>query len=113
MPTPGVPVDEMIKQVARDVYRDSNERQTPAVYGLLLEDFVFVNGPAPSGTPAQHIDAAAESWALIKDSRNPADFDSFAQLRADQLRRVPAAPSTLPSVVATQPKAAGGGATSE
>ena len=101
LPTPGLPIDQMIKQVAREVYRDSGGLQTPAIYGLLLEDFAFVAGSAaPSPTPnPPRIDAAAEAWALIKDSQYPDDFERFArafpssdlaqaaEIRAAQLRR--------------------------
>jgi uncharacterized caspase-like protein len=46
LPTPGLSIDEVMKRVARDVDRESNGRQTPAIYGLLLEDFALVT-PTP------------------------------------------------------------------
>jgi len=85
-----------------EVYRDTQHQQTPYLYG-------FLSGPLyPAGVPrndvAPKVDAAAETWALIRDSRNPEDFEDFAKaypgsdyapgarVRAAALRRV-AAPS--------------------
>jgi formylglycine-generating enzyme required for sulfatase activity len=104
LPTPGISVDDLMRQVAREVNHDSAGKQTPALYGLLLEDFALVPGggsmrtanepPAPRTT-----DVALEAWELVKNSSNPADFDEFAKqfpasdrvplakLRAAQLRR--------------------------
>ncbi len=51
--TPGVAADEALKRVARAVNRATEGRQTPAIYGLLLEDFEFVPGaPRIAVTPA-------------------------------------------------------------
>jgi formylglycine-generating enzyme required for sulfatase activity len=108
LPTPGVTVGQMMQDVARAVYRDSGARQTPAIYGLLLEDFPLVAGVNPGPKP----DAAAETWALIRDSRNAEDFEAFAnaypasdlapgaRIRAAQLRR--SAPAAEPPVRAGQ-----------
>jgi len=42
--TPGIAADEALKRVARAVNRATDGKQTPAIYGLLLEDFSFVAG---------------------------------------------------------------------
>jgi len=94
--TPGLPLGEMITRVAREVDRDSGSKQTPAIYGLLLEDFPLVAGTASAPT---HFSADTEAWELVKTSQNPEDFDEFARnfpdsdlaraakMRAAQLRR--------------------------
>jgi len=99
LPTPGVTLGQMMQDVARAVYRDSGARQTPAIYGLLLEDFPLVAGVNPV---RPNPDAATETWALIRDSRNAEDFEAFAnaypgsdlapgaRIRASQLRRTAA-----------------------
>ncbi len=58
-----------MRQVAREVNRDSAGKQTPALYGLLLEDFDLVAGnePAPAApvnsTASSRSDVAQEAWA--------------------------------------------------
>ncbi len=106
----GTPADTMFKEVARAVDKASAGKQTPQVYGLLLEDFAF----RPGQQQVARLDAAAEAWALIRSSENAEDFDRFARdfaghemakvavLRAGQLRRqvavvaAPAAPVAAP-----------------
>ena len=39
---PGIAADEAMKRVARAVNKATEGRQTPVIYGLLLEDFAFV-----------------------------------------------------------------------
>jgi formylglycine-generating enzyme required for sulfatase activity len=89
---PGLSLNQVMQQVGREVYRDSGATQTPAIYGLLLEDVTL--RPA-----ASRVDAAEEAWCLIKGSQLPEDFEQFAasfpeselaataRLRASQLRR--------------------------
>jgi hypothetical protein len=111
LPTPGVKMRELMDDVARDVYRDSGEKQLPAIYGLLLEDFPLV----ASGVPALHVDPATEAWNGIKDSTNPVDFERFAQafpasdlaatahFNAERLRRPTPAPVDVPRSGPTVP----------
>ena len=73
LPTPGVPIDQLIKQVARDVHR-VREKQTPAIYGLLYEDFTFVAGKAP--VPAN---TCGDGWAMVKESNDVAVLTAFTQ----------------------------------
>jgi len=83
LPTPGVPVDQLIKQVAREVYQDSHQRQTPAVYGMLMEDFAFVPGTAPPGNTGPSRDLTAEQdlafWNSIKDGTDRDLFTEYLQ----------------------------------
>jgi hypothetical protein len=78
LPTPGLTVDQMMREVARSTYRDSGEKQTPAIYGLLLEDFPLV-AAAPVPPPPPAIRADEEAWAMTKNSTNPQDFEEFAK----------------------------------
>jgi uncharacterized caspase-like protein len=54
---PGVSIDDAMKRVSRNVARATDERQVPAIYGLLLDDVILVSGsgsapaPAPAPTP--------------------------------------------------------------
>jgi hypothetical protein len=110
LPTPGITVDDLMRQVARDVNRDSAGKQTPALYGLLLEDFTLAPGSAPATGGARApgpspVDASQEAWDLVKNSNNPEDLDDFAKqfpssdrvpvarLRAAQLRRTSQTPA--------------------
>jgi formylglycine-generating enzyme required for sulfatase activity len=79
----------------------------------VVNEFYFF-GPATVNTSAKS-DAAAETWALIKDSQNPDDFEEFAKaypnsdfaagarIRAGQLRRVASPVARVESI--PQPKA--------
>jgi esterase/lipase superfamily enzyme len=42
LPTPGITLEELMRQVAREVYRDSAGRQTPELYTSVGEDFELV-----------------------------------------------------------------------
>ena len=78
LPTPGVPLRQLMDDVSRAVYRDSGEkRQLPAIYGLLLEDFPLVagiGGAVVAPKPDQ------EAWERIRNSTNPEDFDDFVKI---------------------------------
>jgi len=114
LPRPGITVDDLMRQVAREVNHDSAGKQTPALYGLLLEDFALVPGTQPEAALSgasrpPHIDATQQAWELVKNSNNPDDFDDFAKqfpnsdlaplakLRAGQLKRSQA-PSVSPAL---------------
>jgi formylglycine-generating enzyme len=105
LPTPGVPIDQLIKQVARDVHR-VRDIQTPAVYGLLYEDFTFVPGKATSNSNT----TCGDAWAMVKDSTDSSALTSFtrdfgecaSEVRLARLRLTTLAPPPLDS---TRPKA--------
>ena len=77
LPTPGVPLTQLMNDVSRAVYRDSGEKkQLPAIYGLLLEDFPLIAGNGGAVNPvAPDPDIAA--WTAIGNSTTPEDFDDF------------------------------------
>jgi formylglycine-generating enzyme required for sulfatase activity len=91
------------------------ERQVAAIKAKLNKLNTPAGGKAPAPATAR-LDAAAETWALIKDSRNPEDFEALANaytnsdlapgapIRAAQLRRAAtAAPIPAPPVAAAAP----------
>jgi len=105
MNEPGLELHEIFNRVKQDVYYESNKRQNPFTYDDVAGSFYFrpasavVAGPSPAGPGPARMDAAAEAWALVRDSKTPEDFDDFARsfpnsdlaaaakLRAAQLRR--------------------------
>jgi formylglycine-generating enzyme len=93
--------------VTRNV-KDYNPSQVPYTDGQSTGEFPLAGKYKPPTAPAAvttgdyqpaRLDAAAEAWVLIKDSKDLADFEGFARtfpsselagaarLRADQLRR--------------------------
>jgi uncharacterized caspase-like protein len=106
----GLSLDDVFNQVRARVSQKSGNQQIPWSTSSVVGNFYFASGPgsgaanAPSGaTQPPRLDAAAETWALIKNSSSPEDFESFAQtypnsdlaggarIRAAQLRRNSAA----------------------
>jgi uncharacterized caspase-like protein len=104
--TPGLSITNLMEQVGREVNRDSGGKQTPALYGLLLEDFALVpkltSDPVPGpnsqglivGESVQTIDvdkgkiiyhlpftleqaAAAASYFKGELDQKPVDMDGF------------------------------------
>jgi formylglycine-generating enzyme required for sulfatase activity len=113
MNEPGLELHDIFNRVKQAVYFGSNKRQNPFTYDDVAGVFYFRPAGAevpPVPGPAR-LDAAAEAWALVRDSKTPEDFDDFARsfpnsdlaaaarLRAAQLRRAIApvipAPTTL------------------
>jgi len=108
LPTPGVPLSQLMQDVARAVYRDSAEKkQTPAIYGLLLEDFPLVAGNIAPVSPVSVPRPDVDAWDAIRNSAHPEDFDDFlkafpgsdfaptARLKATALRRESAVANPL------------------
>jgi TPR repeat protein len=118
---PGLELHEIFKKVKEEVYYGSNKQQNPFTYDDVAGSYYFRPGtatapPSSAPAPAPRPDAAAEAWALLKNSTNPDDFDDFARafatsdlaatarMRAAQLRRAMVANATnavMPRV--TQP----------
>jgi formylglycine-generating enzyme required for sulfatase activity len=102
----------LLEGVQRQVYEDTRHQQTPYLYGFLSGPLYLasLNAGVASGSASRgdvtpvtpRLDAAAEAWALLRDSKTPEDFDDFARsfpnsdlataarLRAAQLRRAAA-----------------------
>jgi len=97
--SPGLQLREAFQKAKEDVIAASSRRQTPAIYDNLVGTYYLVSAPTSVTPAAARFDGASETWALIKDSTNPEDFESFAQayptsglaagarIRAAQLRR--------------------------
>ena len=79
LPTPGVPLTQLMNDVSRAVYRDSGEKkQLPAIYGLLLEDFPLVAGNGGAVNPVAP-KADVEAWEAIRNLNNAEVFDDFVK----------------------------------
>lgn len=61
---PGVPLDEVMKGVARNVARATNDKQVPSMYGLMLEDLVLLKANARHALDQ-------EAWDAVRNSTNP------------------------------------------
>jgi uncharacterized caspase-like protein len=106
---PGLQLREVFQKAKEDVFAASKKAQNPSIYENIVGAYYLVSAPQPpsGATQPARLDAAAETWALIRNSSSPEDFESFAQaypnsdlaggarIRAAQLRRssVVAAPS--------------------
>jgi formylglycine-generating enzyme required for sulfatase activity len=107
---PGLTLDGVFNKVRAEV-SSSRPTQVPWSTSSVVNEFYFF-GPVTVNTSAKS-DAAAETWALIKDSQNPDDFEEFAKaypnsdfaagarIRAGQLRRAAA-----PAVKRVEPRLA-------
>jgi uncharacterized caspase-like protein len=112
--SPGLQLHDVFRKAKDDVYAASRHAQNPAIYDNVVGDFYLQSPPASvtQAAPSARFDAAAEAWSLLKDSKNPEDFEGFAkafpasdlaraaELRSAQLRRdvaVAAAPKLDPA----------------
>jgi hypothetical protein len=94
---PGLTLDGVFNKVRAEV-STTRPTQVPWSTSSVVNEFYFF-GPVTVNTSGKS-DAAAETWALIKDSQNADDFEEFAKaypnsdfaagarIRAGQLRRV-------------------------
>ncbi len=121
--TPGLNLRDAFQKAKEDVYRVSQRRQNPSIYENIVGEFALLPSVVPQTAAPQaasRLDAWAEAWALVKDSKNPEDFDNFirafplselaraAEIRASQLRRGTAAPSPAAPVGVQPPQPAPG-----
>ena len=72
---PGVKVRDALDQVATAVYRESEQKQTPWVEGLLLTPFVLVPGAGPVETAG--IDEDAMACEALRTSVKTATFKAY------------------------------------
>ena len=121
---PGAKVQDALDQVAKAVYRESEQKQTPWKEGLLLTPFVLIPAeptPPPPVTTGG-IDEDAMACEALKTSVKPAAFKAYlgrfekgrcagfaevrlAELESPSVRSEPplAVPVPLPSVVVPPP----------
>jgi hypothetical protein len=67
---PGLPLDEAMKQVLRNVARETGEKQVPAIYGSMLEDVVLSPGTAQRlASPGDVILGTWQQYILENTSR--------------------------------------------
>ena len=118
--TPGLNLRDAFQKAKEDVYKSSQRKQNPSVYENIVGQYALVPGPPSAATPpptltasvtpattpvdparAARLAEADKTWATIKSSKNPQDFDNFilaypgskevrdAMMRAMELRRTP------------------------
>jgi hypothetical protein len=68
-------VREAFQKAKKDVYLASGRAQNPSIYEDIVGAYYSVSPPALN---AGRTDLAAEAWAVIKTSTDPADFENFA-----------------------------------
>jgi formylglycine-generating enzyme required for sulfatase activity len=95
--SPGLNLRDAFQKAKEDVYRVSMHQQNPSIYENIVGQYALI--PATAPVPPTNASADAETWAGIKDSQDPRDFDNFilafpqspltrdAVLRASALRR--------------------------
>jgi TPR repeat protein len=76
----GTSLDTAMTLVARQMASETKQRQVPAMYGLLQQPVILIDGPVTVNVAvATASDASAEAWNLIKDSKNTQDFDDYVR----------------------------------
>jgi hypothetical protein len=80
---PGVPLFDVMRVVAKNVARETNDKQVPAIYGMMLEDVILVPS-AVSHTPQQSQSSSPvasapdqDAWLAVKDSGEPWLIEQF------------------------------------
>lgn len=74
--TPGLEIELMFKRVTADVLSGTSGKQQPERLSRLQYELVLL--PAKSGVrPLAPLSEAAQAWASIKDSNEPAVFEAF------------------------------------
>jgi formylglycine-generating enzyme required for sulfatase activity len=83
MRTPGLPIENVFKQVRIKVRERSNGKQVPWESSSLVGNFYFTPpaGASPTPTPRPNDDAALELafWDAIKTSTDPQDFKDYLE----------------------------------
>ena len=73
MPEPGLPIEQMFKQVRVDVIQKTNGLQTPWDASSLTSDFVFAQAPQRSASDME----AEQFWNSVRDTRDPVQIMLF------------------------------------
>ena len=90
---PGVPADQMLKDVRNEVVRLArgvNHEQVPALYDQSIGDFYFLQGPAAGPSQPQNASSAAsaaEFFALLAAARSAQERQQVEQNLWERLRR--------------------------
>lgn len=82
---PGVPVEQMFKNVRRAVGDLTNQEQTPWEESSLMGDFYFAGDPVQNAAesiqtaalPGGEFDVDKAFWQTIQGSDDPADFEAY------------------------------------
>ncbi len=82
---PGVPIEQMFKNVRRAVMSETSQEQTPWELSSFMGDFYFAGDPATKAAETtqtaalsgSEFDADKAFWQTIQGSDDPADFDAY------------------------------------
>jgi formylglycine-generating enzyme required for sulfatase activity len=114
MERPGVPIDQVLKNVRVEVHRQAQtvrHEQVPAIYDQVLGNYYFVPGAAPLRVSSAE-EVEQEFWNSIKDGRDAHDFRDyerrypngrFLPLAQRQLRVLTAAPPVQLASIRPEP----------
>ena len=87
--TPGLEIGRLLARVTGAVRDETKGRQVPWLHSSLTGDFYFLPPPAaapaaapPAGAPPRDVELW-NIWSAIKDSQDPADFETFIALYPD------------------------------
>lgn len=75
--TPGLPVEQLFKQVRVGVTRETKDKQIPWESSSLKGDFYFKPGPVPGTVPADALSVEVAYWESIKDSTSAEDYKAY------------------------------------
>jgi hypothetical protein len=103
----GLEINYLFRNVHDEVYSATQQRQEPYVYGTLSRDPIYLKAP-PDSVPSEVTprSEAAQAWATIKDTSDPATLNTFirrfdntfysdlARNRLQLLSRAQATPTT-------------------
>lgn len=73
MSTPGLPIEQMFKQVRVEVLKKSNGQQTPWDASSLTSDFMFAQATVLSSAELE----AKQVWTSVRESRDPVQIMLF------------------------------------
>ncbi len=96
IPTPGVPIEQVFKNVRVEVIEETNGKQTPWDTSSLTDDFVFTAGAVISEAER----AELQLWESVKDSTDPVQVVLFMRGYPDS-KFIPQARTLLSRLMGT------------
>jgi hypothetical protein len=110
--TPGLEINYLFRNVHDEVYRATEQRQEPYVYGTLSKQPVYLKPTIDPASKAERPSSPSEvalAWSAVKDTRDPVDLEAFlgqfgdnafysalARNRLNQLNKVQPVATALP-----------------
>jgi hypothetical protein len=104
---PGLEINYLFRNIHDEVYRATQQRQEPYMYGTLSREPIYLKASSDSmSSEAATRSEAAQAWTAIKDTNDPAVLNTFirrfdntfysdlARNRLEQLNRIETATTT-------------------